>query len=500
VCGLIGIVNERGEAAPDLYFGLLAMQHRGKESAGIAVAGPGEAVRFAGGAGELPQAFGPTVSPDPRPEDRGHPPGAASDAGREGLVPRVLHSLHGTAGVGHVRYGTTGASGGGNVQPLRASFRGRDFYLCHNGNLVNTRALRRSSGSPESGSDTRVIADLIAASTEPTFEAAFEGVLCRLEGAFNLVALFGGAVYAARDGFGFHPLHVGERGGDRVIASETCVLDLLGAVRARDVLPGELVVLDRHGVRVRTWAPHTSLKFDLFEYIYFLRPDSRAHGVEAAGARYCMGRALAREHPFEGEMIVPVSDSGNHAALGYYEERLAAGADAVFRPWALFRPHTVSRTFIEPFQERREHYLRLKFNPRPEEIRGRRLVVVDDSVVRGNTLKAVSRLLRQAGAREIRVAVSSPMYRYPDFYGIDTYRVRGELVARRARGDVRRIAEELGGLDGLGYLSLEATKQAVIDSGRNPGGLSTDSFYTGPFNGDYPAGTGEFAADGEAVG
>ncbi len=495
MCGIIGVRNEDREAAPDLYFGLLSMQHRGKESAGIVAGSPRGGFRFEGGLGELPQAFWGNGSGGARAQGVADPRGDETSESVHSLLPLSLGALAGRIGIGHVRYGTAGGGTLDDVQPVRGVFRGKDFYVAHNGNLVNARELREAVGSPAECSDTRVIADLIAASSAQAFEDALLAVLSRLAGAFSLVLLFDGKIYAVKDPYGFHPLQVGLRGGDHIVASESCAFDLLEADLVRDLEPGEMLVLDERGCTSSIWAKRRCLKIDLFEYIYFLRPDSIVHGAEAGQARYFMGRALAEEHPVRADMVVPVSDSGNHAALGYYEGMRARGHDIEFRPWALFRPHTVSRTFIEPFQEKRQQYLRLKFNPRPSEIRGKRLAVVDDSIVRANTLKVVSRLLRSAGASEIHVVISSPMYLHPDIYGIDTYRTRKELIASRFQGSVSDIARELGGLAYLGHLSLEATQEAVLRAVRVPSGLGAHSFYTGPFTGEYPAGTGDLEVE-----
>ncbi len=493
MCGLIGIVNSDREAVTDLYLGLLSMQHRGKESAGIATTTGRDEIRRAGGVGELPQAFwGEEISGEagsPPPPEEGSP------SSMRNLLPRSLGPLAGRIGIGHVRYGTTGSTGRGNIQPVYGTYHGHDFCLAHNGNLVNTPRLRRITKSPEDVSDTRVIADLLSLSSAPSFEEALIETVGRLEGAFSLILLFGGKVFGVKDPLGLHPLQIGRRKGDRIIASESCAFDLLGADLDRDIMPGELVVLDDAGCRSVRWTEESTLRIDIFEYIYFLRPDSVVHGAEAGTARYHMGRALAAEHPVEADIVVPVSDSGNHAALGYYEGMIAAGFSPEFRPWALCRPHTVSRTFIEPVQEKREQYLRLKFNPRPRELEGKSVVVIDDSVVRANTMRVVAGLLREGGTRQVHAVISSPMYRYPDFYGIDTYRIRDELIARRLNGSVPAIARELGNLDSLGYLSLEATEKAVLAAARAGSELTTGSFYTGPFTGEYPAGTGVFSVD-----
>ncbi len=465
MCGVIGVMNQNRNAAPDVYIGLWAMQHRGKESARI-VTSHGGSLFEEGGMGEVPQAF----------------------------WSRDLSRMPGSIGIGHVRYSTAGESSAENIQPLKGVFRGFDFYVAHNGNLVNTDELRKITGSKDGCSDTRIIADLISISKRETFEEAILSVAEKLQGAFNLILLFGDKIYAIKDSFGFHPLQLGRRNEDFMIASESCVFNHLNAKLFRDIKPGNMLIIDKAGVKSHQWTNKTCFKIDIFEFIYFTRPDSVIHGIEAGRARYFMGRYLADRHPLDADIVVPVSDSGNEAALGYYERMLEKGHKIGFRPWALFRPHTVSRTFIEPVQEKRRQYLYLKFNPRPDQVKDKRIIVIDDSIVRGTTQKVVLKILKDAGARELNVLISSPPYLSPDFYGIDTYRQKEELIARRLGGKIYSIAEEIGsgigGINYLGYLKLRSVIDAILDAAGPKSELCELNFYSGPFTGEYPAGSG----------
>jgi amidophosphoribosyltransferase len=474
MCGIVGIYNQKREVAPELYFALMFLQHRGKESAGIVTFDSGRILAHIG-MGEVPQVF--TLG--------------------------SLSGLSGRVGIAHTRYSTTGSSDIGNAQPIRGFFHGREFFVGHNGNLVNVKELLKEVDLSEKDlgegcSDTRVIAALISFSKRSTFEEAILETLVKLKGAFNLIFLFDGKLYAIRDPFGFHPLQLGQRREDFFVASESCVFDQLGGVLVRDIRPGEMLIIDEGGVRPLFFTERTSLKIDIFEYIYFLRPDSVVEGAEAGLARYWMGRFLADEHPMDVDIITPIPDSGNEAALGYYERMREKGFHGRFLPWALFRPHTVSRTFIEPVKELRKEYLRLKFNPRPFQLRGMRVAAVDDSLVRGTTEEVLAGLFSQAGVSELHSLKASPMYLNEDIYGIDTYRVRDELIAKECGGDLERITEELRKRAGLrfptslSYLSLGATVRAVLQA-RQPGSLLNEhTFYAAQFTGEYPAGKGDF--------
>lgn len=484
MCGIVGIFNEDRPVAPELYFALMALQHRGKESAGI-VTQDRQRSYLRVGMGEVPQVF----------------------------LPGTIESFRGYIGIGQTRYSTTGESTILNAQPIEGKFRGKKLFAAHNGNLVNTSALRKEltykgldTELEEECSDTKIIVALLASSPRRDFQDALLDLLPRLQGSFNLIILSQNKLFAVRDRFGFHPLQLGERPQGSVIASESCVFDLLGARFVKDIQPGEFIVADRNGVRSFMWCDQPQLKIDIFEYIYFLRPDSVVHGVEAGEARYWMGRLLADEHPiFDADLIIPVPDSGNEAALGYYERMLENGFTGKFRPWANFRPHTVGRTFIEPVKDLRKKYLRIKFNPRPRQLQGTRVVMVDDSLVRGITEEVVGELLWEAGVKDLYSLKASPPYLHKDIYGIDTYRIAHELIAPDCKGDIERIRKEIICRRGepsnnlptyLGYLSLEATIRAVLRAKQKGSDLTTNTFYTGPFTGVYPAGEGDFAKKG----
>jgi len=464
MCGIIGLINQEKKAASDLYIGLLAMQHRGKESACIVTTHGGKLYKE-GKMGEVPEA----------------------------INSQSLDSLVGRMGIAHVRYSTFGLSSLDNIQPIKGEFRGFTFYIAHNGNLVNANALRKITGTNLGASDTRLVADLISISSKKDFDDALIDVLVKLEGSFNFVILFDNKVYAVKDRFGFHPLQVGIRDEGHIIASESCVFDMLNASLYKEILPGTIYIIDeKNNVSCFRWFSSPTLKIDIFEYIYFLLPPSIIFGAEAGKARYLMGKFLSQEHPCDADVVVPIPDSGNEAALGYYEGLLGKRHDILFRPWALFRSHIVSRTFIEPVQELRKKYLNLKFDPRFSQLCGKKVVFIDDSIVRGNTAKKITALAKKFGAKKVCFLSSSPMYLFPDFYGIDTYRVRRELIAQRCDGDIERIRQELE-VDYVGYLSLEKTIKAVLEADGLKDWLREDSFYTGPFTGIYPAGTGDFS-------
>ncbi|MEK9180908.1 MAG: amidophosphoribosyltransferase [Patescibacteria group bacterium] len=466
MCGILAIANHDRSVAEDLYVGLINLQHRGKESAGMAVSSPAGLVRL-GGMGEVPQAF----------------------------WSQRLDVVRGNVGIGQTRYSTAGDSSVENIQPVRGRFGGREFYLVHNGNLVNVSELQETSDALFNCSDTQVIANAIGRSTAVSFEDALLEVVRRLLGSFNLILLFDHKIYVIMDPFGFHPLQVGERPDGFIVASESCVFDSLGARTLWNVQPGEFLIIDEKQIRHLEWTTNTRLQLDIFEFIYFLRPDSIVHGVEAGRARTEMGRMLANEHPIDADLAVPVPDSANQAALGYWERMWEMGSSIRFDPWAFFRCHSVGRTFIEPVQAHRKRYLRLKFNPRPSSLSGKRVVCIDDSIVRSNTARRIVRFALEAGAKEVHFLVTSPMYLHPDFYGIDTYRVKEELVVRRCGGNLEAIRHAINPErppDTLGYLTLDSTISAVISAAETSTVLTPQSFYTGPFTGVYPAGTGDF--------
>jgi amidophosphoribosyltransferase len=361
-----------------------------------------------------------------------------------------LARLPGPLAIGHNRYSTTGALTRENTQPLQVVYRNGPLALAHNGNLVNARDLRKSleaSGSIfQTTLDTEIFLHLMARSRANDPEDALVEAAHQVRGAFALVVLTRGAVFAMRDPYGFRPLCLGRLGDGYVVASETCALDLVAAEYERDIEPGELVRLDHQGMRSRrAFEPARPLRQCVFEHIYFSRPDSRVFGEGVDRVRRRIGHRLAQEHPAEADLVIAVPDSSNSIALGFSEE------SGIRYELGLIRNHYVGRTFIQPHQAGRDSSVRVKFNPVREVLEGQRVVVVDDSIVRGTTSRKLVRLLRRAGAKEVHFRVGSPPVTHPCFYGIDTPS-RRELI-----GAVRSV-EEIGGflgVDSLGYLSLE---------------------------------------------
>ena len=441
-CGVFGAVGVP-QAAAITALGLHALQHRGQEATGV----------------------------------------VACDAGRFhvakgiGLVADVYHHadlehVPGQMAIGHNRYSTAGGLTLENTQPLRVVYRGGSLALAHNGNLTNARELR--SGLEESGSifqttlDTEVFLHLMARSGADRVEDALAEAARRVTGAFSLVVLTEQSVVALRDAHGFRPLCLGRLGDGYVAASETCALDLVGAELIREVEPGEMVTIDPHGLRSRRALPAAEpLQHCIFEHIYFSRPDSRVFGDTVDRVRRRLGRQLAREHPVPADVVIAVPDSSNSIALGYAEQ------SGVPFELGLIRNHYVGRTFIQPNQAGRDFGVRVKFNPVGEVLAGRRVVVVDDSIVRGTTSRKLVRLLRRAGAVQVHFRVGSPPVTHPCFYGIDTPS-RRELIG--ALKTVEEIREFLG-VDSLGYLSLDG----LLATEREPG-----RFCRACFTGQYP--------------
>ncbi|MBD0289755.1 MAG: amidophosphoribosyltransferase [Thermoleophilia bacterium] len=425
MCGVLGIHARGRDVARLAYFGLFALQHRGQESAGIAVSDDGRLTAL-----------------------------------REmGLVTHVfsedkLRGLRGNAAIGHCRYSTTGGARWANAQPLVQHGAARTVALAHNGNLVNTTALREGLAARgirlQSTSDTEVIAALLAHDERPLADAV-AATMARLEGAFTVVALAEGKLVGFRDRDGIRPLVLGALGDDLVLASETCALDLLGAVFVREVEPGELVVIDGRGLASRRLGPARDRSaLCIFEFIYFARPDSTLRGVELHGARVRMGERLASEAPVEGDLVIGVPDSGTPAAIGF------ARASGIPYGEGLIKNRYVARTFIEPDQTLREQGIRTKFNPLAD-VAGKRIVVVDDSIVRGTTTRGIVATLFEAGALEVHVRISSPPIVSPCFYGIDMAAEEELVAAGRSLRDVRRAI----GATSLAYLSLEGLQDST---------------------------------------
>jgi len=420
-CGVLGVVGVPN-AAEIAALGLHALQHRGQEATGVVSCDDQGTFHAVKGIGLV------------------------SDVYRE----RDIATLPGPLAIGHNRYSTAGGLTLENTQPLRVAYRGGPLALAHNGNLTNAAALR--AGLEGSGSifqttlDTEVFLHLIALAPTDDVEQALVEAANQVEGAYSLVVLTRGRILALRDPHGFRPLCIGRLGDGYVVASETCALDLVGADVLREVAPGELVTLDPHGMRAVQALPAAEPRQHcVFEHIYFSRPDSRVFGASVDRVRRRIGRRLAEEQPTRADVVIAVPDSSNSIALGYSE------ASAIPYELALIRNHYVGRTFIQPQQAGRDFGVRVKFNPVREILEGKRVAVVDDSIVRGTTSRKLVRLLRRAGAREVHFRVGSPPVTHPCFYGIDTPS-RRELIG--AQKSVEEIRDFLG-VDSLGYLSLD---------------------------------------------
>jgi amidophosphoribosyltransferase len=394
----------------------------------------------------------------------------------QGLVNQVfdeqkLRALQGDMAVGHVRYSTTGASSWENSQPVWRADR-REVALAHNGNLVNAvdlhSELRGRGVAFRSTSDSEIIAALLSTHDAETLEGALIDVMGRMRGAYSTVVMTKDRVVAFRDPVGLRPLSLGMLGDSYCVASETCAFDIIGARFLRDVQPGEVVSLTPDGIQTRQAVPSTRRALCVFEHIYFARPDSRLEGQVLQVARGRMGEVLAREAPAEADLVIPVPDSGNPAARGY------ARASGLPQDDGLIKNRYVARTFIQPGQELRRHGLRLKFNPLPEVVAGKRLVVVDDSIVRGNTTRQIVQMLRDAGASEVHMRISAPPIRHPCHYGIDMS-TREEMIAH-GRSDAE-VAAELGA-DSLAYLSLAGVYEAIAGT--------RDTHCDACFSGEYP--------------
>jgi amidophosphoribosyltransferase len=447
MCGVFGIRAPGRDVARVTYFGLFALQHRGQESAGIAV----------------------------------------SDAGRltvlrdMGLVTQVfdeqnLSGLRGDAAIGHTRYSTTGSSQWANAQPLIHHGRARTIALGHNGNLVNAAELRselaHESAKLASTSDSELIAALIARDEAPLAEAA-AGAMRKMTGAFSVVALSEGTLMAFRDAHGFRPLVLGRRDGEWIVASETCALDLVGAEFEREVRPGELVLVDEVGLTsIQAVETEAKRALCIFEFFYLARPDSRLAGVEVHGARVRMGERLAEEAPAEADLVLPIPDSGTPAAIGF------ARASGIPFSEGVIKNRYVGRTFIQPEQGLREQGIKLKFNPLAE-VAGKRIVVVDDSIVRGNTTRQIVQMLFDAGASEVHVRISSPPVISQCFYGIDLAEPAEMIAANLSVDEVRGHI----GATSLAYLSLEGLQGST----RRPAEALCRACLTGEYPAPVPA-------------
>lgn len=447
-CGVVA-VHGHPEASTLAYLGLYALQHRGQESAGIA-------------------------SSDYARLHNIKAMGLVSDIFTE----EVLAKLPGSLAIGHTRYSTTGDSALLNAQPIRVECNKGAIALAHNGNLVNANHLRRQleqNGSIfQTTSDTEVVVHLIAQSKEQTLPDAICDALRQIEGAFSLVLMTRDRIFAARDPYGFRPLSMGvlpkaDRSSAVIFASESCAFDLINARFERDVKPGELVVVGNEGVQSLSYTAARKSASCIFEHVYFSRPDSLIFGRPVQESREALGRELAREAPVNVDLVVPVPDSGVTAAIGFSNE---SGIPFSF---GLIRNHYVGRTFIEPEQRVRDFGVRLKLNPVRHLLQGKRVVLIDDSIVRGTTSRKIVRMVRDAGATEVHMRISGPPTISPCFYGVDTPSKKGLIAANKSIEEIRDYI----GADSLAYLSLEGLKRACAEGEKT-------TYCTACYTGHYP--------------
>jgi amidophosphoribosyltransferase len=441
-CGVFGVYAPKEDVARLAFFALFALQHRGQESAGIATS-DGHKIQVYTRMGLVSQAFDENA----------------------------LRRLKGHIAIGHNRYSTTGSCQPSNAQPLLTESGSEAIALAHNGNIVNALYLRQELTDKgfhfHTSSDSEIILNLILSSSERTLQERIGYAMHRLQGAYSLAVLTPDKLVGVRDPMGVRPLCLGSINGGQVLASESCALDHIGATFLREVEPGEIVTIDEKGVEsYQAMPPRRALC--IFEYIYFARPDSVINGRLLYPARQAMGGQLAREYPVEADMVMGVPDSATAAATGYAQEAQMPLGEG------LLKNRYVGRTFIEPDQRIRELGVQLKFNPMPMMISDKRLIVIDDSIVRGTTTPRVVSMLRRAGAKEVHMRICAPPIRYPCFFGVDMA-TRWELIA--AQKTVPQI-RELIGADSLGYLSLEGLIEAVA--------LPKDLFCLACFTGDYP--------------
>ncbi len=447
-CGVFGIFGHP-EAANMTYLGLYALQHRGQESAGIA-ASDGQQVRISRAMGYVADTFdGPTLA-----------------------------GLPGAIAIGHVRYSTAGESKLLNAQPILIDCAHGQIAICHNGNLVNARELRdelvRQGSIFQSNSDTEVILHLYARSKARHVEDAIVESVSQAQGAFSLVMLTKDRLVAIRDPHGFRPLALGKLGEAYVVCSETCAMDLIGATYERDVEPGEVLIISADGVRSIKPFPPAPLAHCIFEHVYFARPDSYVFGRSVNEVRTELGRVLAREQPVDADVVVPVPDSGVCAAMGYAE------ASGVPLRMGLIRNHYVGRTFIQPQASIRHFGVKVKLNPVRSVLNGRRVILVDDSLVRGTTSQKIVRMVRAAGAKEVHVRISCPPTISPCFYGVDTPRKSELIAATHTLEEIREFLEA----DSVAYMSLEGLLSTV--------GSERKSYCSSCYTGHYPV---EFPRD-----
>jgi len=456
-CGVFGIYGHP-EAAAITALGLHALQHRGQEAAGI-------------------------VSFDGR---RFHSERRMGLVGDNFSKRSVIDRLAGNTAIGHTRYSTTGETILRNVQPLFAELDGGGFAVAHNGNITNGITLRRnlirSGAIYQSTSDTEVVLHLVAGSKKIKFVDRFIEAITQLEGAYSFVGLTNKKMIGVRDPLGIRPLVLGELDGAYILASETCALDIIGARFVRDIENGEVVIISESGIESLKPFGVLPARPCIFEYIYFARPDSVVHGKSVYQVRKAMGAELSCESPVAADVVIPVPDSGVPAALGYAQE------SGLPYELGIIRNHYVGRTFIQPTQTGREIGVRMKHSANRAVVEGKRIILIDDSIVRGTTSVKIVRMMRDAGAREVHFRISSPPIKYPDFYGIDTPERNNLLAATHSLEEMR----EFIGCDSLAFLSVDGIYRAMGEKGRSP---DRPQFTDHCFTGDYPTGLTDQSGD-----
>lgn len=445
-CGIFGIYNKEEDSldvAKITYFALYALQHRGQESAGIAVS-DGKKLLIYKDLGLVSEVFN---------EER-------------------LKILQGDCAIGHVRYSTTGTNVWENSQPLLKKYQGGTFSLAHNGNLVNQDELKEKSKGKVSklysSSDSEIICNLIAKTQEEDIEKAIKNAAVQLKGAFSLTIMTEEKLIGLKDSFGFRPLALGKLGNSYVLASETCAFSLIGAKFIREIEPGEMVIIDRKEFKSTKILSGQRKAFCIFEFIYFARPDSNIYGENVALSRQKMGRRLAQEHPVAADIVIPIPDSGVSAALGY------ANYSGIPYGEGLIKNRYIGRTFIQPDQLIREGSVKIKLSPLKEILNGKRVVLIDDSIVRGTTSRKLVKMIKEAGAYEVHVRISSPPIYFPCFYGIDTPNREYLWASTHTTEETEKWIEA----DSLGYLSIEGLC-SVFE-------IPKDRFCLACFNGKYP--------------
>jgi len=442
MCGIFGIYPHKNAAA-FTYLGLYALQHRGEEASGI-ITRNGKKTHLHKGLGLVSDVFDE----------------------------KIIKTLRGEMAIGHVRYSTTGSSNLKNTQPFYVKSRAADIAIAHNGNLTNLLILRRELENRgalfQTTMDSEVIAHLLAHSKKEDYKDLIVDAVSHLEGAYSLVLMLNDILIGCRDSFGWRPLCLGKIDGAYVLASETCALDLIGAEYIRDIEPGEIVFIHKNRIESLKPLKPTRKAYCIFEYIYFARPDSNIFGHNVYEVRKCLGRQLFKESSVRADIVMPIPDSGTYAALGFTQ------ASGMPFEYGMIRNHYIGRTFIQPTQDLRDFRVKIKLNPLRDVLNGKKVLIIEDSIVRGTTSRMRAKTLRRAGAKEIHMLVSCPPLRFPCYYGID-FPTKKELIA--SKHDIPWIKEFLG-VDSLQYLSLEGMLSSMP--------CPKDVFCTSCFTGEYP--------------